>query len=96
MLGEETVRTDDPEPPGDNEIVDWLRDETGPDGEVVAVRDTLPDSPLTLVKIMLELEEVPGGVETELGVAKIVKSTTLTVTWTICEREPLVAVTVTV
>ncbi len=81
LLGEETVRIDDPKPPGDNEIVDALRKETTPEGETVEVRESLPDSQLTVVRTRLELEEAPGGTEREAGLAEIAKSTTWTVTW---------------
>ncbi len=73
---------DNPEPPGDNEIVDALREETGPEGEMVEARERLPDSSLTLVRTRLEMEEAPGGTDREAGLAEIVKSTTWTMTWT--------------
>ncbi len=76
LLKEEIVRTDDPDPPAGNATVDELREGMGPEGETVAVRDRLPESPLTLVKEMLELEEVPAGIDKDAGLAEIVKSTT--------------------
>ncbi len=96
LLGEETVRMEDPELPADKDTVAGLRDDVGPEGDTVAVRDRLPVSPLTLVRVMLELDDVPGGTVRELVLAEIVKSTTCTVAWIEWEREPLVAVTVTV
>ncbi len=82
LLREEIVSTDDPDPPAGKATVEELREGMGPEGEIVAVRDRLPESPLTLVKEMLELEEVPAGTDKDPGLAEIVKSTTWTVTWT--------------
>jgi hypothetical protein len=96
LLVEEKVSVEVPEDPLDNATEDGLRATVGPEGETVAVSDMLPDSPLTLESVMLELAEVPGGVESELGLATIVKSTTCTTTRTEWLREPLVPVTVTV
>ena len=96
LLEVEKVRVEVPELPLDNATVNGFSDVVGPEGETLAVRDTLPDSPFTLDKVMLEFAEVPGGVESKFGLAEIVKSTTWTVTWIVCESEPLVAVMVTV
>ncbi len=96
MLGEEIVRTEDPEPLGDRATVDGLRDGKGPEGETVTLRDKLPDNPLRLVSVMLELEDVPAGTDREPGLTEIAKSTTWTRTWTEWVNEPLVAVSVTV
>ncbi len=82
LLCEETVSVDDPDPPGDKETVNGLRVGTGPDGEMLAVSDRLPVSPLILVKDIVELEDVPAGTDRDPGLAEIVKSTTWTVTWT--------------
>ncbi len=83
MLGDETVRTEEPVPPADKTNVDGLRDGVGPEGEMVAVRDRLPDNPLRLVNMMLELEAVPPGMIKEIGLAEIEKSITWTVIWTV-------------
>ncbi len=91
------VRVENVELPGDRTTLGGLSDTVGPDeGEMVAVRDRLPDNPLMLVMVMLEFEDPPGDTEMEVGVAEIAKSTTWTVTWIVCESEPLVAVMVTV
>ncbi len=76
------MRMEEPAPPADKTNVDGLRDGVGPEGEMVAARDTPPDSPLRLVNAMVELEEVPLGMISEIGLAEIEKSTTCTVTWT--------------
>ncbi len=81
LLGADTERREDPLPPADNATVVGLREGLGPEGEMVAVRDKVPDSPLTLVKVMLELEEVPGGTDRGAGLAETVKSSTWTLTW---------------
>ncbi len=83
LLGADTVRREDPVPPSDNATVVGLRDGLGPEGEMVAVRNRVPDSLLTLVRVMLELEEVPGGMDREAGLAETVKSSTWTLTWTV-------------
>ena len=82
MLRDEMVRMERPVPPADKTNDDGLRDGVGPEGEMVAARDTLPESPLRLVKAMLKLEEVPPGMIREIGVAEIEKSTSRTVTCT--------------
>ena len=76
MPGEETVRTEEPDPFADKTIAEGLTAAEGPEGETVAVRDRLPDSPLTLVRKILELEEEPAGTDNDPGVAETVKSTT--------------------
>jgi len=96
LAGEEIVRTDDADPPGDKRTLDGLREVVGPEGETVAVMETLPERPLMLVIVRLELDAVPIGILREPGLAEMLKSTTCTVTWTECVREPLVAVMVTV
>ncbi len=95
--GDETVSTDEPDPlPEDMTTVEGLRDGASPEGDTVAVRETLPENPLMPVKEMLELAELPAGVDSAFGLAEIVKSVTRMVTWMECVREPLTAVTVTV
>ncbi len=81
LLGEEMVRVEVPDPPADNATVVGLRDERGPEGETVVVRERLPVRPLILVKEIVELEEVPARSDREPGLAEILKSTTWTVTW---------------
>ena len=95
-LVEEKIRVEAPEDPLDNAIVVGLRVTVGPEGETVAVSDTLPDSPLTLDSVMVEFADVPGGAESEFGLATIVKSTTCTMICTEWRSEPLVPVIVTV
>ena len=81
MEGENTVRVEDPDPPGERVTVDGLRESVGPEGEMIAARDRLPDSPLMLVKAMVELEEDPGGTDRDVELGEILKSTIWTVTW---------------
>ncbi len=80
LLVVENVRLDVPEPPADRATADGFKDIVGPEGDTVALRDTLPDRPLTLDRVMLEFAEVPGGAESVLGLADRVKSTTRTTT----------------
>ncbi len=87
---------DDPELPDDMDNDDELRETVGPEGDTDAERIMLPESPLMLVIVRLEFALAPAGMLRELGLAEMLKSTTITVTWTERVREPLVAVTVTV
>ena len=76
MLALVTVRTEVADPPEDRDTLDGLRDSVGPVGETVAVMETLPVSPLMLVRVILELEVLPGGTTSEPGLADMLKSTT--------------------
>ena len=96
LPGEAIIRADVVDPAGDRVTLDGLRVPVGPDGETVMVIDTLPEKPLMLVSVRVELDDVPGGTFRALGLAKMLKSTTWTTTLTECVREPLVPVIVTV
>ncbi len=76
LLALVTMRTLVADPPGDRETLDGFRDNVGPVERTVAVRETLPVRPLMLVSVRVELDELPGGISSELGFAESVKSTT--------------------
>lgn len=76
LLALVTVRTLVADPLADRETLDGFREKVGPLGETVAARDTLPVRPLMLVRVRLELEALPGGTVSELGLAEMLKSTT--------------------
>jgi hypothetical protein len=65
-------------------------------GETAAVRLTTPANPLTAVTVIVEVPAMPTVVETEVGLAAIMKSWTMKVTVAVWLRLPLVPVTVTV
>lgn len=67
------------------------------DGEIVAVRLTVPVPPLRPITLIVEVPATPGVVLTVVGLANIWKSTTWTViVAVVCDSVPLVPVTVTV
>src|SRR6266567_5643578 len=66
------------------------------DGETVTVSATVPVNPLTGETVIVEVPVPPTGIVTDVGLAVTVKSLTVTVTVAVCERDPLVPVTVTV
>ena len=76
MLGADTSRMDELVPPADRATDVGVRNVDGPEGATVVERDKLPDSPLTLVKIMVEFEEEPAGMDKDPWFAETVKSTT--------------------
>ena len=76
LLALVTVRTEVADPPEDKDTLDGLRDSVGPEGETVAVMETVPVSPLMLARVRVELEVLPGGTASEPGVAEMLKSTT--------------------
>ena len=67
-----------------------------PAGETNEVSATVPVNPLTGATVMVEVAATPDVVVTLVGLAVTVKSRTVYVTVAVCEREPLVPVTVTV
>jgi hypothetical protein len=74
-----------------------LSDAVGPGGETDTVRLTFPVKPLWLFKDTVETPDEPDGMVRIVGLELIMKSPTMTVTITACNR-PLgpVALTVTV
>ncbi len=73
-----------------------LRVQVSPAGETDEVSATVPVNPLTGATVMVEVAATPDVVVTLVGLAVTVKSRTVYVTVAVCEREPLVPVTVTV
>jgi hypothetical protein len=65
-------------------------------GRTAGVSVIFPAKPFWLVRVMLEFAEKPVAKVTIAGLADMVKSTTVTVTVAVCDRTPLVPVTVTV
>ncbi len=54
-----TVRIVEPEPPEARETLVELNDGTGPDGDKVRERETVPAKPLWLDRVMIEEPETP-------------------------------------
>ncbi len=73
----------------------WLREAVIPVGEE-KVRVTVPEKPLRLARVMVDVPEVPASIVVETGVAVIENSETLTVMVVEWVRVPLVALIVTV
>ncbi len=96
LVVEEKARAEVPVPPPASTTVEGFTDSEGPDGDTVALSETLPDNPLMLDKVIVEFADVPGGAVSELGLAEIEKSTTCTTTCMEWVRDPLVPVIVTV
>jgi hypothetical protein len=96
LLVEEKVRVEVPVPELASTNVDGFTASEGPDGDTAALIKTLPDNPLMLETVMVELAEVPGEAVSEPGLAEIEKSTTCTTTCIEWVRDPLVPVIVTV
>ncbi len=55
----DTVIVDATLPPADNETDMGLSEMPGPEGDIVSVKLRIPEKPLTLVNIMVELDEEP-------------------------------------
>ncbi len=58
-MPEATVRIEEPEPPEARETLVELRDDTGPGGDIVTDRETVPAKPLWLARLMVEEPEAP-------------------------------------
>jgi hypothetical protein len=56
-----------------------LSEGEGPDGDEDAERNTVPESPLILPNVTIAVPEAPAGMVRELGLALMLKSTTLIV-----------------
>lgn len=80
-------------PPGSNPTGFALNDAETPGREEAAVRLTLQQNPLRLVRLIEPIEKEPSCTVRLVG-AMMVKSTTWIETETECVREPLVPVTV--
>jgi hypothetical protein len=73
-----------------------LKDVLSPGAETAAVRLTLQQKLFILVRLIVEVEEAPTRIVMFVGLALIVKSTTVTEMVMECVKEPLVPMTVTV
>ena len=95
-MDDDTVRVELPEPPELRTTDEGLTDAVSPDGDVVVDNVTIPVNPLRLPSWTVDAPEDPLRMVREAGLDETVKSTTLTVTTTECESDPIVPVTVTV
>lgn len=87
-------------PEAGNETDVGLSVTLGPDGDIVSVKVRIPENPLTLVSVMVELEEEPWVTFREAGLDAMLKSWpagafTWTVTVVVCKVDPLVPLTLT-
>ncbi len=58
-MEEETVRVDDPDPPEDRTTLVGLREGASPEGETVAESATVPEKPLRLARLIVEVPDDP-------------------------------------
>lgn len=89
------MRVELPDPPELRAIEDGPRDALGPEGNAEAESNTMPANPLRLPNWIEEVPEEPASMVSDDELEDTEKSTTLTVTCTGVEREPMVPVTVT-
>jgi hypothetical protein len=104
-----TVRVEDPDAPAERLTLVGLKDIVGgfgrlqgscggmqSPGEATIVADRLkePERPFTLVSVINEFAELRRCIVRLVGLAETVKSRTVAVTITLCDRPPLVALTV--
>ncbi len=89
------MRVELPDPPELRAIEDGLRDALGLEGDAEAESATVPANPLRLPNWIEEVPEEPAKMVSDDELEDTEKSTTLTVTCTGVEREPIVPVTVT-
>ena len=90
---------EDPEPPDDNVTLVGLSDAVKPEGVTEEDKETLPEKPLRLARLMIAVPEEPDWIVRLVELLEMLKSgvtTTLTVTVVVCVSDPLVPVTVTV
>ena len=73
-LGTETFKMEEAEPPETSRSVRGLIETIGPPGFTPSCRFTLPESPLTLVTVMVEFAEDPSGTARNIGFAETKKS----------------------
>ena len=67
-----------------------------PTGSTAVARVTVPANPPRQLKSIVEVPDCPARIVNLGEAVEIEKSTTVTFTWTVCVRDPLVIVTVTV
>jgi len=65
-----------------------------PAGDTAVVRVTVPANPPRLLRPIVEVSDCPARIVRLDDPVEMVKSTTLTLNWTVCVRDPLVIVTV--
>ncbi len=82
-------------PPDDSGTLPGLRETTGPTGYSECDRDTVFEKPLILLKVIVAGPDELEGIVRELGLALMLKSTTITVIVTERDKGPLVPATVT-
>ncbi len=76
-------------------MLDRLSDATGPAGETDTARVTFPVKPLWLARVTVETPDAPDWIIKMLGLEVILKSATMTVTLTACDK-PLGPIPVTI
>ncbi len=90
------MRVEPADPPELRETGDGLADALRPEGTTEVESVTEPAKPFRLPSWIDEVPEEPARMVMDCGLVEMVKSTTLTVTCTEWERDPMVPVTVTV
>jgi hypothetical protein len=96
---DDTVRVEEPLPPLERTTLLGVIDAVNPEGETEDARLTVPAKLLRLAREIVEVPEEPAWKLRLKGLLEMLKSggtTTLAVSTTECERDPLVPVTVTV
>jgi len=83
-----TVRIEVPDPPAARTMLAELNDAVGPEGETDTTRLTFPVKPLWLFKATVETPDEPDWIVRMVGLELIMKSPTMTVTLTVCDRPP--------
>jgi hypothetical protein len=73
LVMELIVRVDVPVPPAVRAMLEGFRDAVRPEGETFVEREIVPAKPPRLVKVMVELAEVPDWVVTAVGLAETLK-----------------------
>ncbi len=91
-----TVRVEEAVPPGLRLTLAGFTVDVRPEGVTDVERLIVPVKPARLLRVMVEVPELPACTVTVLGLDKMVKSPTPTVTVVVWESGPLVAVMVTV
>ena len=90
------VRVVEDVPPAVSATLTGLRLVEGPEGVIVAESDTVPENPLRLVRVIVEVADEPTLTVRNVGVAEMEKSdpavteTEIVTEW---DNEPLVPVT---
>ncbi len=90
------MRVEEAVPPGLKRTLVGLTEAVRPEGATDVERLIVPVKPARLLRVIVEVPELPACSVTVLGLDKIVKSPTPTVTVAVWESGPLVAVIVTV